>query len=83
VEGEPNASSTPLRRAQTGHAVSPARGRPPPQSQTPQGRVWSAGYPQYGQLGDGDDHMYNAKDCEWGGMWGWGGDVGVGVGVRG
>ncbi|KAI8472900.1 MAG: regulator of chromosome condensation 1/beta-lactamase-inhibitor protein II [Monoraphidium minutum] len=26
------------------------------------GRVWSAGYPQYGQLGDGDDHMYNAKD---------------------
>ncbi len=30
----------------------------------PQGRVWSAGYPQYGQLGDGDDHMYNAKDCE-------------------
>jgi hypothetical protein len=29
-----------------------------------QGRVWSAGYPQYGQLGDGDDHMYNAKECE-------------------
>jgi alpha-tubulin suppressor-like RCC1 family protein len=26
------------------------------------GRVWSAGNPQYGQLGDGDDHMYNAKD---------------------
>ncbi|KIZ03267.1 putative Protein RCC2 like protein, partial [Monoraphidium neglectum] len=26
------------------------------------GRVWSAGYPQYGQLGDGDDHMYNAKE---------------------
>ncbi|GBF95566.1 hypothetical protein Rsub_08547 [Raphidocelis subcapitata] len=27
-----------------------------------EGRVWAAGYPQYGQLGDGDDHMYNAKD---------------------
>lgn len=27
-----------------------------------QGRVWAAGNPQYGQLGDGSDHMYNAKD---------------------
>jgi alpha-tubulin suppressor-like RCC1 family protein len=28
------------------------------------GRVWSAGYPQYGQLGDGSDHMFNASDSE-------------------
>lgn len=27
-----------------------------------QGRVWAAGSPQYGQLGDGSDHMYNAKE---------------------
>ena len=41
------------------------------------GQVWSAGYPLYGQLGDGSDHMYNAKDSEWG--------AGAGrvVGVRG
>lgn len=32
---------------------------------TLKGRVWSAGYPQYGQLGDGDDHMYNAKECKY------------------
>jgi alpha-tubulin suppressor-like RCC1 family protein len=31
-----------------------------------QGQVWSAGYPLYGQLGDGSDHMYNAKDSELG-----------------
>jgi hypothetical protein len=28
-------------------------------------QVLSAGNPQYGQLGDGSDHMYNAKDSEW------------------
>lgn len=26
------------------------------------GQVWTAGNPQYGQLGGGTDHMYNAKD---------------------
>lgn len=26
------------------------------------GEVWAAGNPQYGQLGDGSDHVYNAKD---------------------
>lgn len=30
------------------------------------GRVWSAGFPQYGQLGDGSDHMFNASDSEQG-----------------
>ena len=28
------------------------------------GRVFSAGLPQYGQLGHGTDHEYNAKDCK-------------------
>ena len=28
------------------------------------GRLYSAGLPQYGQLGHGTDHEYNAKDCE-------------------
>ena len=28
------------------------------------GKLWSAGSPQYGQLGHGTDHEYNAKDCE-------------------
>lgn len=28
------------------------------------GRVFSAGNPQYGQLGHGSDHEYNASDCE-------------------
>jgi hypothetical protein len=28
-------------------------------------QVWTAGNPQYGQLGGGTDHMYNAKDSEW------------------
>jgi len=28
------------------------------------GQLYSAGSPQYGQLGDGSDHSYNAKDCE-------------------
>lgn len=28
------------------------------------GKVYCAGNPQYGQLGDGSDHMYNAKDSE-------------------
>lgn len=27
-------------------------------------RLWSAGNPQYGQLGHGTDHEYNARDCE-------------------
>ena len=27
------------------------------------GRVWSAGNPQFGQLGHGTDHEYNASDC--------------------
>lgn len=26
------------------------------------GQLWSAGLPQYGQLGHGDDHQYNASD---------------------
>jgi len=30
------------------------------------GAVWAAGNPQHGQLGGGNDHMYNAKDCELG-----------------
>ncbi|KAF6255653.1 RCC1/BLIP-II [Scenedesmus sp. NREL 46B-D3] len=29
---------------------------------TKTGQVWTAGNPQYGQLGGGTDHMYNAKD---------------------
>lgn len=29
-----------------------------------EGKVWSAGGSQYGQLGHGTDHEYNAKDCE-------------------
>lgn len=29
-----------------------------------EGQLYSAGYPQYGQLGHGTDHEYNAKDCE-------------------
>ncbi len=29
------------------------------------GQLWAAGMPQYGMLGDGDDHEYNAKDCGW------------------
>lgn len=29
------------------------------------GRLWSAGYPQYGQLGHGDDHEHNTKDSAW------------------
>lgn len=33
------------------------------------GQLWAGGLPQYGQLGDGDDHEYNAKDCGWPG-WG-------------
>ena len=28
------------------------------------GRLYSAGLPQYGQLGHGTDHEYNAKDCK-------------------
>ena len=28
------------------------------------GKMWSAGGSQYGQLGHGTDHEYNAKDCE-------------------
>jgi alpha-tubulin suppressor-like RCC1 family protein len=28
------------------------------------GKLWSAGGSQYGQLGHGTDHEYNAKDCE-------------------
>ena len=28
------------------------------------GKVFSAGLPQYGQLGHNTDHEYNAKDCE-------------------
>lgn len=28
------------------------------------GRVFSAGNPQFGQLGHGSDHEYNASDCE-------------------
>lgn len=28
------------------------------------GQLYSAGNPQYGQLGHGTDHEYNAKDCE-------------------
>jgi hypothetical protein len=27
-------------------------------------QVYAAGNPQYGQLGDGSDHAYNAKDSE-------------------
>ena len=27
------------------------------------GRLWSAGNPQFGQLGHGTDHEYNASDC--------------------
>ena len=27
------------------------------------GKLYSAGHPQYGQLGHGTDHEYNAKDC--------------------
>lgn len=30
------------------------------------GTVFSAGSGQFGQLGDGSDHSYNAKDCEFG-----------------
>jgi alpha-tubulin suppressor-like RCC1 family protein len=29
-----------------------------------EGKLYSAGCPQYGQLGHGTDHEYNAKDCE-------------------
>ena len=29
-----------------------------------QGKLFSAGLPQYGQLGHGTDHEYNAKECE-------------------
>ncbi len=29
------------------------------------GKLHAAGNPQYGQLGDGSDHEYNAKDSEW------------------
>ena len=28
------------------------------------GKVFSAGLPQYGQLGHNTDHEYNAKDCK-------------------
>ncbi len=28
------------------------------------GKMWSAGGSQYGQLGHGTDHEYNAKDCK-------------------
>ena len=28
------------------------------------GRIFSAGNPQFGQLGHGTDHEYNASDCE-------------------
>ncbi len=28
------------------------------------GKLFSAGLPQYGQLGHNTDHEYNAKDCE-------------------
>jgi hypothetical protein len=28
------------------------------------GQLYSAGNPQYGQLGHGTDHEYNAKECE-------------------
>ena len=28
------------------------------------GKLYAAGMPQYGQLGDGTDHEYNAKECE-------------------
>ena len=28
------------------------------------GQLFTAGNPQYGQLGHGTDHEYNAKDCE-------------------
>ena len=28
------------------------------------GKLWSAGGSQYGQLGHGTDHEYNAKDCK-------------------
>lgn len=28
------------------------------------GQLYSAGNPQYGQLGHGTDHEYNAKDCK-------------------
>ena len=31
---------------------------------TEEGRLLSAGLPQYGQLGHGTDNEYNAKDCE-------------------
>lgn len=47
-------------------------------------KVYTAGNPQYGQLGHNDDHMYNAKDCEcafWGVLWVvyvWGGVCGGG-----
>lgn len=30
-----------------------------------EGKLYSAGCPQYGQLGHGTDHEYNAKDCAW------------------
>ena len=29
-----------------------------------EGKLWSAGGSQYGQLGHGTDHEYNAKDCK-------------------
>lgn len=32
---------------------------------TNKGEVFSAGNPQYGQLGHGTDHMYNAKDSKY------------------
>lgn len=28
------------------------------------GKIWAAGSPQYGQLGDGSNHEYNMKECE-------------------
>lgn len=28
------------------------------------GKLYGAGNPQFGTMGDGDDHSYNAKDCE-------------------
>lgn len=30
-----------------------------------EGDVWSAGMPQYGQLGHGTDHEHNTKDSAW------------------
>lgn len=29
-----------------------------------EGKVFSSGNPQYGQLGHGTDHEYNAKECK-------------------